>query len=64
MNKKQKFIETGIKARLKNQGRTKRQVENNYKIVKWVFMSFVVMSPDGLKSSDIASFTTFITFYD
>ena len=50
MNKKQKFIETGIKARLKNQGRTKRQVENNYKIVKWVFMSFVVMVVIGLIS--------------
>tara|TARA_R110000744_G_scaffold301193_1_gene410311 strand:- start:1042 stop:1203 length:162 start_codon:yes stop_codon:yes gene_type:complete len=43
MNKKQKFIETGIKARLKNQGRSDRQVENNYNITKWTLISFIVL---------------------
>ena len=43
MNKKQKFIETGIKARLKNQGRTKRQVESNYKILMFTFISFIIL---------------------
>ncbi len=45
MNKKQKFIETGEKARLKHQGRSKQQVENNYKILEWtvyIFIGFIV----------------------
>ena len=42
-NKKQKFIETGIKARLKNQGRSNRQVKNNYKILMFTFISFIIL---------------------
>ena len=48
MNKKQKFIETGIKARLKNQGRTKRQVENNYKLIGILLISFAIVSVGGI----------------
>ena len=48
MNKKQKFIETGIKARLKNQGRTKRQVENNYKLIGLLLISFAIVSVGGI----------------
>ena len=56
MDKKQKYsevlkdIEKWESLKLKNQGKSKRQVENNYKIVKWVFMSFVVMVVIGLIS--------------
>ncbi len=42
MNKKQKFTETGINARRMRQGRTKQQVENNYKVLEWTFISFFV----------------------
>jgi hypothetical protein len=48
MNKKQKFIETGIKARLKNQGRTKRQIENNYKLIGILLISFAIVSVGGI----------------
>ena len=48
MNKKQKFIETEIKARLKNQGRTKRQVENNYKLIGLLLISFAIVSVGGI----------------
>ena len=46
MNKKQKFIETGIKARLKNRGRSNKQIEGNYKVLGWTlfgFISFIVI---------------------
>ena len=48
MNKKQKFIETGIKARSKNQGRSKRQVENNYKLIGLLLISFAIVSVGGI----------------
>jgi hypothetical protein len=48
MNKKQKFIETGIKARSKNQGRSNRQVENNYKLIGLLLISFAIVSVGGI----------------
>ena len=38
-----KDIEKWESINLENQGRTKNQVESNYKISKWVFISFAVM---------------------
>ena len=45
MNKKQKFIETGIKARLKNRGRSNRQIEGNYIVIRmdliWFYLIYM-----------------------
>ena len=38
-----KDIEKWESIKAENQGRTKNQVESNYKISKWVFISFAVM---------------------
>ena len=38
-----KDIEKWESINSENQGRTKNQVESNYKISKWVFISFAVM---------------------
>ena len=53
MDKKQKYsevlkdIEKWESLKLKKQGRSNRQVENNYKILEWVtigFISFIIIT--------------------
>ena len=48
MSKKQKFIETGIKARSKNQGRPNRQIENNYKLIGILLIFSAIVSVVGI----------------
>jgi len=43
-----KDIEKWESINLENQGRTKRQIESNYKITKWAFISFIIIVVIGL----------------
>ena len=38
-----KDIEKWESVRSENQGRSKKQIEGNYKIFKWAFVSFIIL---------------------